>query len=170
MTREANSKAEQSITADQQKKLQDKVEKCKQDVQKVRAAALEGRGRGARHTPSSLRVHGDSCWQSSLRETCLAARALWIHSSSLQGSQDTLHWHLEPGETGEPAWNPTLCLLQEEALPGYQRLLAFFVLERGALAIQLLLPSPLPQRISAPEPTPNNRCSWWGCGCSGSNS
>uniref|UniRef100_A0A8C8SHT6 Protein kinase C and casein kinase substrate in neurons protein 1 n=1 Tax=Pelusios castaneus TaxID=367368 RepID=A0A8C8SHT6_9SAUR len=35
MTREANSKAEQSITADQQKKLQDKVEKCKQDVQKA---------------------------------------------------------------------------------------------------------------------------------------
>uniref|UniRef100_A0A8D0G6E7 Protein kinase C and casein kinase substrate in neurons protein 1 n=1 Tax=Sphenodon punctatus TaxID=8508 RepID=A0A8D0G6E7_SPHPU len=34
MTREANSKAEQSITPDQQKKLQDKVEKCKQDVQK----------------------------------------------------------------------------------------------------------------------------------------
>lgn len=35
MTREANCKAEQSITPDQQKKLQDKVEKCKQDVQKV---------------------------------------------------------------------------------------------------------------------------------------
>ncbi|XP_070795810.1 protein kinase C and casein kinase substrate in neurons protein 1 [Pituophis catenifer annectens] len=35
MTREANSKAEQSITPDQQKKLQDKVEKCKQDVQKA---------------------------------------------------------------------------------------------------------------------------------------
>lgn len=35
MTREANSKAEQSNTPEQQKKLQDKVEKCKQDVQKV---------------------------------------------------------------------------------------------------------------------------------------
>lgn len=49
MTREANSKAEQSNTPEQQKKLQDKVEKCKQDVQKVRAAALlqadEARGR-----------------------------------------------------------------------------------------------------------------------------
>lgn len=40
MTREANSKAEQSNTPEQQKKLQDKVEKCKQDVQKVRATAL----------------------------------------------------------------------------------------------------------------------------------
>lgn len=37
MTREANSKADQSNTPEQQKKLQDKVEKCKQDVQKVRA-------------------------------------------------------------------------------------------------------------------------------------
>lgn len=36
MTREANSKADQSNTPEQQKKLQDKVEKCKQDVQKVR--------------------------------------------------------------------------------------------------------------------------------------
>lgn len=35
MTREANSKADQSNTPEQQKKLQDKVEKCKQDVQKV---------------------------------------------------------------------------------------------------------------------------------------
>lgn len=35
MTREMNSKAEQSVTPEQQKKLQDKVDKCKQDVQKV---------------------------------------------------------------------------------------------------------------------------------------
>lgn len=41
MTREANSKAEQSITPDQQKKLQDKVDKCKQDVQKVRVTSLK---------------------------------------------------------------------------------------------------------------------------------
>lgn len=40
MTREANSKADQSNTPEQQKKLQDKVEKCKQDVQKVRGSAL----------------------------------------------------------------------------------------------------------------------------------
>lgn len=40
MTREANSKADQSNTPEQQKKLQDKVEKCKQDVQKVRGTAL----------------------------------------------------------------------------------------------------------------------------------
>lgn len=39
MTREANSKADQSNTPEQQKKLQDKVEKCKQDVQKVRGTA-----------------------------------------------------------------------------------------------------------------------------------
>ncbi|XP_008065025.1 protein kinase C and casein kinase substrate in neurons protein 1 [Carlito syrichta] len=35
MTREMNSKTEQSVTAEQQKKLQDKVDKCKQDVQKT---------------------------------------------------------------------------------------------------------------------------------------
>lgn len=35
MTREMNSKGEQSVTPEQQKKLQDKVDKCKQDVQKV---------------------------------------------------------------------------------------------------------------------------------------
>ncbi|KAJ1139103.1 hypothetical protein NDU88_005480 [Pleurodeles waltl] len=35
VTRETNGKADQSVTADQQKKLQDKVEKCKQDVQKT---------------------------------------------------------------------------------------------------------------------------------------
>lgn len=47
MTREANSKADQSNTPEQQKKLQDKVEKCKQDVQKVCATALpRARGTG----------------------------------------------------------------------------------------------------------------------------
>lgn len=30
-----NSKTEQSVTPEQQKKLQDKVDKCKQDVQKT---------------------------------------------------------------------------------------------------------------------------------------
>lgn len=35
--REANSKGEASVTADQQKKLHEKVDKCKQDSQKVRA-------------------------------------------------------------------------------------------------------------------------------------
>lgn len=34
--REANSKGEASVTADQQKKLQEKLDKCKQDSQKVR--------------------------------------------------------------------------------------------------------------------------------------
>lgn len=38
-TREANSKGEASVTADQQKKLHEKVDKCKQDSQKVRASA-----------------------------------------------------------------------------------------------------------------------------------
>lgn len=37
--REANSKGEASVTADQQKKLHEKVDKCKQDSQKVRASA-----------------------------------------------------------------------------------------------------------------------------------
>lgn len=35
--REANSRGEASVTADQQKKLHEKVDKCKQDCQKVRA-------------------------------------------------------------------------------------------------------------------------------------
>lgn len=33
--REANGKTEASVTPDQQKKLHEKVDKCKQDVQKV---------------------------------------------------------------------------------------------------------------------------------------
>lgn len=36
VTREANGKTEASVTPDQQKKLHEKVDKCKQDVQKVR--------------------------------------------------------------------------------------------------------------------------------------
>lgn len=46
--REANSKGEASVTADQQKKLQEKLDKCKQDSQKVRALvtiATDQRGR-----------------------------------------------------------------------------------------------------------------------------
>lgn len=46
--REANSKGEASVTADQQKKLQEKLDKCKQDSQKVRglvAVATDQRGR-----------------------------------------------------------------------------------------------------------------------------
>lgn len=35
--REANSKGETSTSADQQKKLQDKLDKCKQESEKVRA-------------------------------------------------------------------------------------------------------------------------------------
>lgn len=38
-TREAN--AEATVTPDQQKKLHEKVEKCKQDVQKVRSMKVE---------------------------------------------------------------------------------------------------------------------------------
>lgn len=38
-TREANGKTEASVTPDQQKKLHEKVDKCKQDVQKVRTGA-----------------------------------------------------------------------------------------------------------------------------------
>lgn len=34
--REANGKTEASVTPDQQKKLHEKVDKCKQDVQKVK--------------------------------------------------------------------------------------------------------------------------------------
>lgn len=34
--REANSKGEASVTADQQKKLNDKLDKCKQESEKVR--------------------------------------------------------------------------------------------------------------------------------------
>lgn len=62
MTREANSKAEQSNTPEQQKKLQDKVEKCKQDVQKVQATALllaheAGKTSGNGHHPLFPLIH-----------------------------------------------------------------------------------------------------------------
>lgn len=54
MTREANSKADQSNTPEQQKKLQDKVEKCKQDVQKVRGI---GQGKAVGMTTVALFPH-----------------------------------------------------------------------------------------------------------------
>lgn len=38
--REANGKTEASVTPDQQKKLHEKVDKCKQDVQKVKTMRL----------------------------------------------------------------------------------------------------------------------------------
>lgn len=38
--REANSKGEASVTADQQKKLNDKLDKCKQESEKVRMLFL----------------------------------------------------------------------------------------------------------------------------------
>lgn len=41
-TREANGKTEASVTPDQQKKLHEKVDKCKQDVQKVRKKRRRG--------------------------------------------------------------------------------------------------------------------------------
>lgn len=41
-TREANGKTEASVTPDQQKKLHEKVDKCKQDVQKVRKGRWSG--------------------------------------------------------------------------------------------------------------------------------
>lgn len=39
--REANGKTEASVTADQQKKLHEKVDKCKQDSQKVRSGKMK---------------------------------------------------------------------------------------------------------------------------------
>lgn len=43
--REANGKTEASVTADQQKKLHEKVDKCKQDMQKVRTGRRETRNK-----------------------------------------------------------------------------------------------------------------------------
>lgn len=40
VTREANGKTEASVTPDQQKKLHEKVDKCKQDAQKVRRSGV----------------------------------------------------------------------------------------------------------------------------------
>lgn len=53
--REANGKTEASVTPDQQKKLHEKVDKCKQDAQKVRTR-LERRRRWTQW----LRIGGGS--------------------------------------------------------------------------------------------------------------
>lgn len=50
-TREANGKTEASVTPDQQKKLHEKVDKCKQDVQKVRKKL----GKSRKHTTNQSR-------------------------------------------------------------------------------------------------------------------
>ena len=42
ISREANSKADPSLNPEQLKKLQDKIEKCKQDVLKVKYTIVEG--------------------------------------------------------------------------------------------------------------------------------
>lgn len=51
--REANSKAETSMTADQLKKLHEKVDKCKQDSQKVRTSSCKGSRKRAEKRMSS---------------------------------------------------------------------------------------------------------------------
>lgn len=59
VTREANGKTEASVTPDQQKKLHEKVDKCKQDVQKVRRGSgmLTVVGRVVRNDRIASRMH-----------------------------------------------------------------------------------------------------------------
>ncbi|XP_042198044.1 protein kinase C and casein kinase substrate in neurons protein 1 isoform X1 [Callorhinchus milii] len=54
ITRETNSKADQSVTADQQKKLQDKVDKCKQEVQKAKEKYEKGLDELGKCTPQYM--------------------------------------------------------------------------------------------------------------------
>ncbi|XP_069489604.1 protein kinase C and casein kinase substrate in neurons protein 1 [Ambystoma mexicanum] len=66
VTRETNGKADQSVTADQQKKLQDKVEKCKQDVQKTQEKyekVLEDLGRSNPQYIESMEQVFEQCQQ-----------------------------------------------------------------------------------------------------------
>ncbi|XP_041084405.1 protein kinase C and casein kinase substrate in neurons protein 1-like [Polyodon spathula] len=64
--REANSKAEASVTPDQQKKLQDKVDRCKQDVQKAKEKYEKALDELSKSTPQyieSMEQVFDPCQQ-----------------------------------------------------------------------------------------------------------
>ncbi|XP_031824487.1 protein kinase C and casein kinase substrate in neurons protein 1 [Sarcophilus harrisii] len=115
VTREANSKAEQSVTPEQQKKLQDKVDKCKQDVQKVWGCGGEGEGAVRKVTspisplPSYINVYRE------LEQTIRGADA-----------QEDLKWFRSTSGPGMPMnwpqfeeWNPdiTHTITRKEKLP-----------------------------------------------------
>ncbi|KAK7145279.1 hypothetical protein R3I94_011396 [Phoxinus phoxinus] len=65
-TREANSKGEASVTSDQQKKLQEKVDKCKNDVQKAKEKYEKTLDELSKSTPQymeNMEVVFESCQQ-----------------------------------------------------------------------------------------------------------
>ncbi|XP_023266048.1 protein kinase C and casein kinase substrate in neurons protein 1-like isoform X2 [Seriola lalandi dorsalis] len=83
-TREANSKGEASVTADQQKKLHEKVDKCKQDSQKAKEKyekALDELSKCTPHYMENMEQVFDQCQQfeekrlSFLREVLLDVKS-----------------------------------------------------------------------------------------------
>lgn len=65
--REANGRGEASVTADQQKKLHEKVDKCKQDSQKVSASAAAAPAGLQDHRYAKVVFHNQAKSKSALR-------------------------------------------------------------------------------------------------------
>uniref|UniRef100_A0A8C7EAF8 Protein kinase C and casein kinase substrate in neurons protein 1 n=1 Tax=Nothoprocta perdicaria TaxID=30464 RepID=A0A8C7EAF8_NOTPE len=136
VTREANSKAEQSNTPEQQKKLQDKVEKCKQDAQEKYEKVLDELNKCTPQYIESMEQVFEQCQQfeekrlNFLKEVLLdIKRHLNLAESSsyasvyreleqtirLSDAQEDLRWFRSSSGPGMPMnwpqfeeWNPDL--------------------------------------------------------------
>uniref|UniRef100_A0A8C2RAP5 Protein kinase C and casein kinase substrate in neurons protein 1 n=1 Tax=Capra hircus TaxID=9925 RepID=A0A8C2RAP5_CAPHI len=104
VTREMNSKTEQSVTPEQQKKLQDKVDKCKQDVQKTQEKYEK-----------VLDDVGASCPEPPISPMHSYIQVYRELEQAIRGADDDLRWFRSTSGPGMPMnwpqfeeWNPDL--------------------------------------------------------------
>ncbi|XP_018616152.1 protein kinase C and casein kinase substrate in neurons protein 1 isoform X2 [Scleropages formosus] len=100
--REANSKTEASVTPDQQKKLHEKVDKCKQDVQKAREKydkCLEELGKCTPQYMENMEQVFDQCQQMEVKRLTFLKEVLLDIKRHLNLTENqsyaTVYWELE---------------------------------------------------------------------------
>ncbi|MBN3319767.1 PACN1 protein, partial [Atractosteus spatula] len=100
--REANSKAEASVTADQQKKLHEKLDKCKQDVQKAREKyekALDELNKCTPQYMENMEQVFDQCQQFEEKRLCFLKEVLLDIKRHLNLTENqsyaNVYWELE---------------------------------------------------------------------------